>query len=58
MVYITITTTVNVYLREKVFLINKKGEILWIGSNATCVRSVLKLHEDNTFEMLWIPILS
>lgn len=31
--------------------------VLWIGSNATCVKSVPTLHKDHTFEMLWISIL-
>lgn len=33
----------NVYLRAKVLLMDKKGAILWTGSNAICINSAPKI---------------
>ena len=36
----------NVYLREKAFLMDETGEILWILSNCNYVNLVQKLHRN------------
>ena len=38
----------NVYLREKAFLMDEKGKMLWTVDNITCVNSAPKITQEPT----------